>query len=234
MKKAGLFLAALLLTVTSAQASEKTTDDLNKTGITNRYRPVQPIRFVERGVVFFVYPDGTFDYESSRTLYTPNRRRSVSATWNSPGVHVSYNSGSRYNRRGVRVTRDWHGNIVTVGNVSVDYTRYGKVRRIGRVYMDYHKGRLKRVGGLRLHYGKRGHMTRITGSINHYNTGCGICGVAGCSNDHFGYDRNHYDDDHYDDYDDDYDDDYWDDTYYHGKKNKKYKKYKYKGHKRDH
>jgi hypothetical protein len=225
MKKTGLFLAALLLIVTTAQASETVTDETSKNGITKRYRHVKPIQFVERGIVFFVYPNGTFDYESSRTVNRPNRRGGIYANINAPGFQVSYNTALRNNRRGLNVQRDWNGRIRSVGNVSISYSRYGKVNRIGKVQMRYHRGQLERVGGLKLHYGRNGNLIRISGSVNHYNSDCGICGTANCTMNHFednNYDNRYNDDHHYDDYDDDYDNDY---NYKKAKKYKKNKKY---------
>lgn len=57
MKKITLVLAVMLLGVTFATASEKISElDGKDLRITKRYRFMQPIMFVERGVEFLIFP----------------------------------------------------------------------------------------------------------------------------------------------------------------------------------
>lgn len=224
MKKTAFFLAVMIASMMTITAAETTTANEGFNGITKRYRHVQPIRFVERGVVFFVYPDGSFDYNPQRTRLRVRRGTFYGASISAPGFNVNFrNRGNRF-RRGVRVSYDHNGRLKTVGGVYINYNRRGKVRRIGRVNISYNRGRLNRVGGLQLYYNNRGYANRFSGFINDYNTGCGICGTTGCTANHFDHDGYEYDDDHfyerrrhnkrkrkyesYDHDDDDYDDDY--------------------------
>ncbi len=221
MKKISLLLTGLLLVVTSAQASEKinTTVDGNK-GLTKRYRYTQPIKFVERGVEFFVFKNGEFDFNTHRTVYNRSRRGSVNATFGAPGVRVRY-SGPRRGY-GVRVEHDHLGRVRRVGNTFINYNRVGQVKRIGSVYMQYNRrGLLRQIGGLYLRYNRWGRLVSMQGRVNQ-GAGCTV-GHIGQDNDDW-YDNGYgYDDD--DDFDDDYDDD--DDNYYYYRgKNGKTKKRK--------
>ncbi|MFP2994702.1 hypothetical protein ABN763_02280 [Spongiivirga sp. MCCC 1A20706] len=223
MKKTAFFLVAMLLSITTAIAAETTIVNEGLNGITKRYRHVQPIRFVERGVVFFVYPNGTFDYNPRRSRLRVRRGTYYGASISAPGFNFNYrNRGNRF-RNGLRVSYDHYGRLRTVGGIYIDYNRRGKVRRIGRVHISYNRGRLHRVGGLQLHYNNWGYTNRLSGFVNDYNVGCGICGATGCTANHFDHDRFDFDDDYYDedrrryknkrrryrshDHDDDYDDD---------------------------
>ncbi|MDH7445880.1 hypothetical protein [Aquimarina sp. 2201CG14-23] len=199
MKKMILFIAAMLLVGTAAQAADqKLSDQVDR--VTKRYRYAQPIVLVEGGVTFFVYPNGDIDFK------TPKRRNYNQWDWNSR----NYNSpgrtrGYRYNNR-YTVRYDYYGRLNRVGLTTIGYNRYDQVRRIGSVLMRYNRrGTLAQVGGLRIYYGKYGRIKHIEGNI-HY-TGCGFCGVDGCSVTHDPYynfngrsnqyDRNEHDNDHY-------------------------------------
>ena len=76
MKKLVLLFTGLLMGLTTGSATEKISEtksiDLD---ITSRYRYAQPILFVERGVEFLIFADGSFDfnteifYDSPRDVY---------------------------------------------------------------------------------------------------------------------------------------------------------------------
>ncbi|NER16480.1 hypothetical protein [Spongiivirga citrea] len=218
MKKTAFFLAVMIASMMTVTAAETATTNEGLNGITKRYRHVQPIRFVERGVVFFVYPNGSFDYNPQRTRLRHRRGTYYGASISAPGFNINYrNRGNRF-RNGLRVSYDYYGRIKTVGGVYITYNRRGKVRRIGRVNISYNRGRLYNVGGLQLHYNNRGYNNRLSGFINDYNTGCGICGTTGCSVNHFDHDGYGYDDD--------------DDYFYNRKRNKKRKR-KYRSYDHD-
>ncbi len=221
MKRQVLFLAMVLLGLTSATA--KTTAGnavLNGEDFNNaRYRYAQPILFVERGVEFLIFSDGSFDFNTDVFSTEPGgdhhfyrrpntkTRRTTNRTHGAPGA--TYNN--RY--RGVLVTHDRLGRVRRVGNVFINYDRDGKIKRVGSVYMSYRRGQLKQIGGLRILYNRHGDVIGTRGSVNRSNQGCGICGISGCTTDHFDSQS----------YDNDWDDD--DDHYYY-KKNGKLKKQK--------
>ena len=237
MKKLQLLFAAMLIGLTSATASEivseKSGEDVT---ITKRYRYTQPILFVERGVEFLIFPDGSFDFNTEYGnwsnddyYYRGNKGRRGSINASAPGVRVNYSS-SRLRPRGVRVIRDRWGNVRRIGNVFINYDFYGRVKRVGSVYVRYNRGKLIQVGGLHLIYGRNGRLIDMRGHVNHSNQGCGFCGIAGCSVDHFdnGHGLDWFSNSHNDQYNDDY---YYfrkDGKQKKFKKNKKFKKYKNK------
>ncbi|NNK74410.1 MAG: hypothetical protein HKO94_14580 [Flavobacteriaceae bacterium] len=227
MKKMTLFFAFLILGMTGATAAEKAFDlDGKDLGITKRYRYTQPILFVERGVEFLVFPNGEFDFNtelmnqpiSDDYYYRGNnsRRNTINRTLGAPGRHIGYNS-----YRGTLVLHDRYGRVRRVGNVFINYDHRGRVKRIGSVYMRYRYAQLKQVGGLTIQYNRWGDMVGTHGFVNFRNQSCGICGMTGCTADHF---HNDWDNDWFNDDFGGYDDDY----YYYRKKDGKMKKRKKK------
>jgi hypothetical protein len=195
MKKLQLLFAAMLIGLTSATASEIVSEKSGKDlTITKRYRYTQPILFVERGVEFLIFPDGSFDFNteygnwSNDDYYTKgkrSRRGSINRAFSAPGSRVNYTSSRHRGNRGVRVIHDRWGNVRRVGNVFINYDWNGRVKRVGSVYMRYRWDRLTQVGGLRLIYGRHGRLIDMRGHVNYHNDGCGFCGITGCSADHF-------------------------------------------------
>ena len=242
MKKLILLFAGLLIGLTTASATEQTHQDPdNHLDITNRTRYAQPIMFMERGVEFLIFPDGSFDfnthgndgYYDDDTYYKNNSRRGgINATYRGPNVSVNFST--KRTSRGLSVIRDRDGKVRRIGNVFLNYDRYGNITRAGSVYIRYSRGRnatVAQVGGLRVNYNHWGEIVNTRGQVNRYDDYCNFCGVDSCTMDHINNDRDrHHDDDRYDD--DIYNND---DNYYYykqngkvkkQKKNKKYKKYK--------
>lgn len=182
MKKL-LALAAILLGGIAAQANQVTDlDHSKKTGI--RYNQSQPITFIQKGIQFFVYTDGSFDFELPRQY---NNGRRGYGNNNAPGTTY----GVRYPYRSNKLIRyDHNGNISQVGRNVVFYNRRGDVNQIGNISLRYHKGRLDRLGNMHVNYDRWGRITGLNGRIYHNHTACGICGVSGCSTNHFDYGHN--------------------------------------------
>ena len=221
MKSKILFLAMMLVGLTSVTATTAGDAVLNGEDFKNaRYRYAQPILFVERGVEFLIFPDGSFDFNTEVLHGVPNdddyyykrNRRRNNRTYGAPGTRY-------HNRdRGVLVRHDRLGRVRRIGNVFMNYDRQGRIKRIGSVYMSYRRGQLKQVGGLRILYNRYGDVIGTRGHVNFSNQGCGFCGTTGCTLDHFDtYSQNDWDDDLNDD---------WDDDYYYYKRNGKIKKQK--------
>lgn len=215
MKKLVLLLTGLLIGLAPVAAKTSPLNQGEDFNITNYNH--QPIRFIERGVEFLVFNDGTFDFNTQLnttygdTYYRRSRVRSTNRTFGAPGTRT------RYNRpRGVIITQDRDGKVRRIGNVFINYNRQNQLKRVGSVYLGYNRrGLLTRVGGLRIYY--RGYrITHITGQVNRFNTNCNICGATSCTTNHFESD---YDDD---------DDDHYDDNYYYYKKGKTLKRNKNK------
>lgn len=115
--------------------------------------------FTENGITFSVFPNGEFDFYL-------NNHVNVNANVNVGNVNLSFNSGYDYD---AYVQYDDYGAVIQVENVPIYYDYYGRVSRIGSVYINYNNGRLARVGGLYVHYNPRGVFTHYTGYINVYN-----------------------------------------------------------------
>ncbi|TCK69371.1 hypothetical protein DFQ05_0892 [Winogradskyella wandonensis] len=226
MKTVKLLLTAVLIgltTVAVASSKEKGYATLEKDlDLTSRYRYAQPILFVERGVEFLIFADGSFDFNTDflgnsalGNNFYRNRRGRINRASGAPGTQSRH-----FGARGVRVTHDYLGRVRRIGNVFINYDRQGRIKRAGTVYMRYKFGQLSQVGNLKLHYNRRGRLIRTTGFVNFSNQGCGFCGISGCQANHF---DNHFPVNH--DWDDNYDFDDNDDFYYY-RKNGTVKKHK--------
>ncbi len=99
----------------------------NRNGVYYTYN--NAVNFIERGVEFFIFTNGEFDFN---TLSNNN--------------YYNYNS----------INRDYRGRINRIGSSFISYDRYGNVTRIGNVFMRYHRGKLTNVGNLRVHYNSWG------------------------------------------------------------------------------
>jgi len=77
-----------------------------------------------------------------------------------------YNSGFNYNPY---VQYDDFGAVVQVRHVPVFYDYYGRVNRIGSVFISYRNGRLFRLGGMRVYYNPHGYYSYHAGYINTFN-----------------------------------------------------------------
>ncbi|WP_299229247.1 hypothetical protein [uncultured Psychroserpens sp.] len=223
MKKQLLFIAAMLIGLTSATATTAghAVSDREDLNVSSRYRFAEPIVFIERGVEFMIFPDGSFDFNTeiqnnvSQMYYRRNsRRHSVNTTYGAPGmVNRVYYTNTR--PRGVIITHDSNGQVRRIGNVFLNYDRRGRIKRVGSVYMSYQRGSglLRQVGGLRVNYNRWGEIVHISGVVNQYNTelNCGVGSGLGLGN----YHPNDFDD--LDDYDN---------NFYYYRKNGKIKKSK--------
>lgn len=208
MKKITLLVASLLLMSNVTIASEKNVFTGNEEGyrfITD-YRDADPIVFKERGVEFFIFLDGQFDF-NTQPIVTPTRSRteSMNGTYGAPGVRTVTVSNTYYGpaRGGVIIQHDNQGRVRRVGNVFINYDAYGRVKRIGSVYMQYNSFALKQVGGMKIIYNRRGQITDIVGFVNsssygnHYDfDGHGFGNGNGHGNNN-GYDNDSDDEDFY-------------------------------------
>lgn len=231
MKKRLLLFAGLLIGLTTASATELNTNnpdthfDINKR---NRY--AQPIMFVERGVEFLIFPDGSFDFNTNTrngyNYYKPNsrRRNNVNVGYRGPNARIQF---STYNsNRGVSISRYRNGNIKRIGNVYLNYDRFGNITRAGSVFIDYNRGNglVRQVGGLKVKYNRWGEIVNLRGQVNHFNNNCNVCGDFLCDVNHnHGKNRNRNKD-----WNNRYNDDVYnnDDNYYYYKQNGKVKKQK--------
>ena len=109
-----------------------------KSEIRVSYRYNDAITFNERGVEFHVFLNGDFDFNNLRS------------------------------NRGIRIERDFNGQIRRVGNVFINYDYRGNVKRIGNVFMRYNRGNLTNVGNLTIRYSRWGDPY-FYGRVKHNN-----------------------------------------------------------------
>ncbi|MBT8260673.1 MAG: hypothetical protein KJN82_05120 [Bacteroidia bacterium] len=215
MKKITLVMAALLIGLTSATATVSTkTNNGKKLGITKRYHFTQPVMFVERGVEFLIFPNGEFDFNTElvsapyddNVYYKGSSRRSnVNRTYGAPGSYANFHSTA-----GTLVLHDRYGKVRRIGNIFLNYDYYGRIKRVGSVYMRYRHNRLVQVGGLKLLYNRHGKFVGTRGKVNRYNHGYNY--FTPSNNYGNGFGSYHWEDN----FDEDYDD-----NFYYYKKNDK-------------
>lgn len=220
MKKLVLLFTGLLMGLTNVSATEKFSENKSiNLDITSRYRYAQPILFVERGVEFLIFAGGSFDfnteifYDSPRDVYYKDRRNRRSRIYGAPG------HGYGRSNRGTLVRHDRFGRVRRIGNVFINYDRFGRIIRAGSVYIDYRRGLLHQIGGLRVLYSRHGIMTGTRGQINFRNPGNGIYGFNDFESDRY-YDRRRQRNNRW------VNDDWDDDRYFYFKKDGKVKKQK--------
>ena len=122
MKKGILILLGMFMIVSTIEAKdgEILSNKLNNETSYNVYN--NAVNFFERGIEFFVFTNGEFDFDT------------------------------RFNNRGIRINRDFRGRIRNVGNVFISYDIRGNVTRIGTVLIRYSRGILTNVGDLSVRY----------------------------------------------------------------------------------
>ena len=164
MKRTLFFLAASFVITTTAQASEVNSIGLHTKAESPAFY-LQPVVFITQGVEFLIYPDGTLDYNLPPASVSLNGRRVNQVYYNPNSV---YDSGRNYRRGYVQ----YHGNgqVAQIGRLGIDYHRNGRVGRIGDIAVTYKKGRLDRIGNLKMHYDRSGRIYKQTGSIYKGNT----------------------------------------------------------------
>lgn len=134
MKKTALILFGMLIMVFTIEAK---TGNEKPNRIRVNYTYDNAVNFIERGIEFYIFTNGDFDFNTH--------------------LENSYNDyNRRINNRGVRVNRDYRGRITRIGNAFINYDYRGNVTRIGSISMRYRFGKLTKVGDLRVHYNRWG------------------------------------------------------------------------------
>ena len=177
MKKITLLVASILLVGSVANASE-----IKKSGEEKRTRFSfdEPISFMERGIEFFVFPNGEFDFN---TRPEDSEGDYFYKTAGKRGTTVQARGPINY---GTRIEHDSFGRVRRIGNTFINYDSRDRVSRIGTVYMKYNRTALAQIGGMRIVYNRRGEIVDTVGRIKGY------------SNSGYAYNyNNHYEDDNY-------------------------------------
>lgn len=169
MKKITLLVSVLLTGLTTVNATDINSERGNGILDDTRYHNAQPITFVERGVEFLIFPDGSFDFNTELGTYGDlyyrhsntdrTMRSSANTTHGAPGQNIA---------GGVLITHDASGKVRRIGNVFINYDREGRIKRAGTVYMTYNRGngRLTQVGGLKVRYNAWGEIVNLYGQVN--------------------------------------------------------------------
>ncbi|WP_124979823.1 hypothetical protein [Nonlabens xiamenensis] len=158
MKKMLLFIAVGLMTMTTAQAAENHLNETNDFPPRNhRYRNVQPVLFTYNNVDYAIFPDGRVDFELPNHRWN-NQRSSVNRRY-----HV--NRSNIRNRQNGLVRYNHIGQVVKIGPTRIFYNGRGNVAKIGRLKVNYRRGVLSGVGGLKVLYNRRGQITAARGHV---------------------------------------------------------------------
>jgi hypothetical protein len=194
MKTITLLVASIVLFGTTAKASViiNTTDK-----VTNRYNANEPISFIERGIEFFVFPNGDFDFN------TRPQDTQGDYYYKTAGNRKATTTARRAQNYGVIIEHDSFGRVRRVGNTFINYDNRDRVNRIGSVYMRYNRYAISQIGGMQLVYNRRGDLIDTIGSIKGFTYG-----YAYGYNNH----NNHCDDD----------EDYYSNTNYNNNSNNYY------------
>lgn len=170
MKKLVIFMLGLGFLIPSLTSANNFSND-------SYYDNYQPIEFEENGILFFVFPDGAFEFEILRP-------RHIDLSIRFRNGHVSLGKNLP-----VRIEQDHYGNILRIENVYIDYNRFGKVSRIGSVDIFYKRGMIHRMGYLNIVY-HSGNRIQYIDYINDYHRNYYYNKYY--SNHHSYYDKHNY------------------------------------------
>jgi len=152
VKKGLIILVSMLMMVSTFGAMESIKPGSNVVDFNNNFYNDQPIEFIERGIKFYVFLDGTFDFNTVSTSH----------------VDYIYKNGRRVARRssprGIRIERDYQGRIRRISNVFLSYTYGDKIKRIGSVFVKYNHNRMSKVGNLKIIYNR--YSVHFVGDVN--------------------------------------------------------------------
>jgi len=158
MRTITLLVASILLTTGLTNAQERR--NLNASITTTRFSFNEPISFEERGIEFFVFPNGDFDFNTrpndSQGEYFFRGAGKKGANTIAARGPINY---------GVLIEHDSFGRVRRVGNTFINYDNFDRVSRIGTVYMRYNRFALTQIGGMKIIYNRRGDIVDMIGSI---------------------------------------------------------------------
>ncbi|MFV7234012.1 hypothetical protein [Flavobacterium sp. ZB4R12] len=162
MKKITLLVASIFLIGGGVANATEKNNFSHERRLPVDFRNAEPIVFTERGIEFFVFPDGQFDFNTrpstGNMYYKSSKRNAVNKTY---GVPTNF----RNKNYGVKVEHDNMGRIRRIGNVFINYDSNDRIKRVGSVYMTYNRYALEQVGGLQIIYNRRGQIVDIIGSV---------------------------------------------------------------------
>ena len=143
MKKGILIVLGMFLMVSAVEAKN---DNYRPKSNKVNYSYENSVPFITRGIEFFVFINGDFDFNS-----------------NFSNAYSDYN-----NRNNITIARDYNGKIKRVGPVSIAYDFRGNVSRIGAISMKYYRNKLTNVGHLQVRYNRWGNPVFFGNVKNHF------------------------------------------------------------------
>jgi len=189
MRTITLLVASILLTANVTKANE--TKSFNSLNVTReQFNINEPISFTERGIAFFVFANGEFDFntrpDDSHGTYQ----------YKQAGRRADVTDSRGDGNFGVLIERDNFGRIRRVGNTFINYDSRDRVSRIGTVFMTYNRIGLTQIGGMRIIYDRRGDIVDMIGEVKGYRNYGYAYNTYGSNN---GYSYNNHDDRDYND-----------------------------------
>jgi hypothetical protein len=189
MKTITLLVASILLATNGIVASElKTiTDDFT----TTKFDFNEPISFTERGIEFFVFANGEFDFNT--------RPDDSNGDFNYRKAGRKTEERRNPTNFGVVIEQDSYGRVRRVGNTFINYDYADRVSRIGTIYLKYNRYTLSQIGGMKLVYNRRGEIIDTFGSIKGRRNGFDFSHNHAQQNHDYSYSNTSYgnDDDTY-------------------------------------
>ncbi|MGL2963580.1 hypothetical protein ACSVH2_07140 [Flavobacterium sp. RSB2_4_14] len=189
MKKITFLVASVLMTTGILNAKEVTRFTSNNTNFCFD----EPISFVERGIEFFVFPNGEFDFN---TRPQDSQGDYYYKTAGKRGTTVAIGRPINY---GTLIEHDSFGRVRRIGNTFINYDNRDRVNRIGTVYMRYNRFALTQIGGMQIVYNRSGEIIDTIGSVKGYRNQGYAYSYQNYYNDYYvnNYASNFQDDDYY-------------------------------------
>ncbi len=159
MNKITLFVTGLMLVATATKASEIINFSDTNLEFTTRFNADEPIQFTERGIDFFVFQNGEFDFNTR-----PNANDG-DYYFKTAGRRSAEVNGRGLENFGVRIERDNFGRIRRIGNTFINYDFQDRVSRIGTIFLKYNRFALIQIGGLKLVYNRFGELINTFGNV---------------------------------------------------------------------
>jgi len=159
MKRILLFIAAGLMMTITAQGTEIDLKESNDFKITDSRYKLQPVLFTYNNVDYAIYANGNIKFELPKRNVRSSNRRGVNRRYNLNSV----SNYSTYDKNFVRYNRQ--GQAVKIGNTRIYYNSKGDVTRVGNIKIAYRNGVLRKVGGLKVQYNRRGQIISSRGHV---------------------------------------------------------------------
>lgn len=174
MKKVHLFAIAFLVGITAQATINHENTFASPIGDYDRYLNSQSVTFVEGGVMYQVFLNGTFNFDVPHYQAIRRNRGRRGQNIGRRSAVINTNGRRMLNHR---IVKDRRGVIRSVGQTPLFYNDFGKVKNIGGIRLRYSQGRLLQVGNMQIIYNRRGRVVQTVGHINRANIIHGV-GVA--------------------------------------------------------